>query len=473
MRRAALALTAGGLAAVVLLLVLNGSSGDYRVAAIFDDAKGMVSGQQVKIAGAVVGSVQAVDLSAGPKARMVLLVDRRFAPFHTDATCSIKPEGLISENYVDCNPGSASKPAETISDGLPTVPLTRTTVPISLQDVLNVFALPTDQRLGVLLDELGIATAGRGEDINGLLRRSNPALQQTQQALQVLDTQRTRLTDAISQSSAVMQALAGDRAAVRGFVDHAAAVLSTTAAHRAALQGDVAQLPGLLAASQPALRSIDHATRSATSLLGELHLAAPGMVTLTQDLPSFTHAGVPAVRTLGATSAVGASALHDATPAVAQLLRSTGPLQTAAPQIEKFLASLRDTGGFEGLLRFTYSFASSLAPEDNLGHFLTILAGARPDCIAAEQANLPDYGCAKKFSAAGGGELPVNDPSCGPKSGSWYDQVCPGAAPGPIALQKGESSATYKAIAALVNQSLTPHPPQAAKYRALLRFLLR
>ena len=40
------------------------------------------------------------------KARVHMRVDPRFAPFRDDATCTIKPQGLIAENYVDCRPGA-------------------------------------------------------------------------------------------------------------------------------------------------------------------------------------------------------------------------------------------------------------------------------------------------------------------------------------------------------------------------------
>ena len=43
--------------------------------------------------------------------------------------------------------------------------------------------MPVDVRLQVLINELGIATAGRGEDLKALLERSNPALGQAQQVL--------------------------------------------------------------------------------------------------------------------------------------------------------------------------------------------------------------------------------------------------------------------------------------------------
>ena len=51
-----------------------------------------------------------------------------------------------------------------------------TTQPVNLTDLFEIWNVPTRDRLTVLLSELGIATAGRGEDINAILRRANPAL---------------------------------------------------------------------------------------------------------------------------------------------------------------------------------------------------------------------------------------------------------------------------------------------------------
>jgi hypothetical protein len=66
--------------------------------------------------------------------------------------------GLIAENYVDCDPGSANSPALTAQGGFPpTVPVTNTTEPVSLLDLFNIFNLPTRQRFMVIVDELGPA----------------------------------------------------------------------------------------------------------------------------------------------------------------------------------------------------------------------------------------------------------------------------------------------------------------------------
>ena len=108
-----------GLIVVVLALVGTGAaiagsraegSSSARFDVIFDDARGLIGGQLVKVAGARAGTIQNVTLTPQFKARVEATIDSRFVPFHQDATCTIRPEGLIAENYIDCDPGTADSP---------------------------------------------------------------------------------------------------------------------------------------------------------------------------------------------------------------------------------------------------------------------------------------------------------------------------------------------------------------------------
>ena len=51
------------------------------------------------------------------------------------------------------------------------MPVERTTQPVSLTDLFEVWNTPTSERATVLFSMLGMATAGRGEDLNAVLRR--------------------------------------------------------------------------------------------------------------------------------------------------------------------------------------------------------------------------------------------------------------------------------------------------------------
>jgi phospholipid/cholesterol/gamma-HCH transport system substrate-binding protein len=105
---------AGALCAVLAGLALSAAGGggpqigDYRVDAIFDNASFLIPGQDVKIAGAKAGSVVDVKLTPQHEARIQMRVGKEFAPFRSDADCTIQPQSLIGEKF---HPVHAGHPA--------------------------------------------------------------------------------------------------------------------------------------------------------------------------------------------------------------------------------------------------------------------------------------------------------------------------------------------------------------------------
>ena len=74
-----------------------------------------------------------------------------FTPFHANATCAIRPQSLIGERYVDCEPGSTSAPALTkITSGPGAgtyyLPVTQTSSPIDSDIVQNIYQEPIRER---------------------------------------------------------------------------------------------------------------------------------------------------------------------------------------------------------------------------------------------------------------------------------------------------------------------------------------
>lgn len=410
----AIAVTAASIAA---LLATHNSSDRYEVAVVFDTAKGTLAGQQVKIAGAVVGRVDRVGLAPGPKARLVLSIDRRFGPFRDDASCQILPEGIISENFIACDPGSASRPPIAAVAGTPTVPVSHTSVPTSLQDVMNVFALPTDDRLRVLISELGIASAGRGADLNALLRRANPALGRVTHLLSIVNRQRYRVARAVAQTDRVVSALAGDDRSVHDFLARTADVTATTGARHDALATSVHRLPDLLAATRPALRSLNRAVRQSTPILHTLRTSAPALVRATRDIPPFASAASSTLARLIPVSDAGRTMVRPARPLVGHLRSAARRSVSFSAQLDDLLRNVRDRGGIEGIMRWFYGLAATTSAYDSTSHIAGALLRVLPQCILS--ATTP--GCTTKYNSPGQGTIPPDDPSCGPQNGAPWD----------------------------------------------------
>jgi virulence factor Mce-like protein len=386
--------------ALVAVAVRNGSqsASGYRVNVIFDDARGLVAGQLVKVAGAKVGTIRDVRLTAAFKADVQLTVDRRFAPFRANATCTIRPEGLIAENYVECDPGTQDSPALAAAPGrVPTVPVAHTTEPVNLTDLFNIFSTPTRERLSVIVNELGIATAGRGADINEIIRRANPALALTRRALSIVDGQRTQLVSAIDQSDRLIAKLAQRSRRTQDFLVSAAAVSGHIARHHDALSQAVARLPGLLGQGRGALKSLDTLTAAGTPLLRSLLTAAPDLNRVSSDIPAFAAAAPPALAGLGRALTQGTSTARRLLPVVSTVRQYATSSLSNALLSGQLYRNLRDHGFFENLLAVLYYGAAATARYDAISHILPAHVLVGP-CLA--YATTPTAGCSAHYAGA-------------------------------------------------------------------------
>ncbi len=196
----------------------------YLVRAIFDNAGFAVSGEDVRIAGAPVGSIQALDVTKQNQAAVTLAITNpAFTPFHQNATCAIRPQSLIGERYVDCFPGSSSTPALTkITNGPGTgsyyLPVTRTSSPIDADIVQDIYQLPIRERFALILNELGTGLAARGADLNAVIHRADPALGDTDKVVQILAKQNRQLAQLSTDSNRVLTPLAQVKHAIADFV---------------------------------------------------------------------------------------------------------------------------------------------------------------------------------------------------------------------------------------------------------------
>ncbi len=373
-------------------------SSQSRFDVIFDDARGLVGGQLVKIAGARAGTIQDVVVTPDFKARIEATVDSRFMPFHQDATCTIRPEGLIAENYVDCDPGSANAPALQGQGGHPpTVPVTNTTEPVSLLDLFNIFNLPTRERFMVIVDELGVGTSARGRDFNEILRRANPALALARQAIGILARQKAQLQTIVDATNTIASQGASHTADVQNFLDRAAALSTLTAAHRDSLSLAINRLPGLLAAAQPALQQLDVVARDGTPLLQQVNTAVPFLNRVNSDLGPFVKVAKPGLAALRTALKQAIPAIKQTTPLTVQLRKYTERSLPGTKLFAKLSANLQRHGFVENFLGITYYIAASLARFDGTSHLLSLLLIGPDNGMCGNYATTPAPGCSAHY----------------------------------------------------------------------------
>src|SRR5206468_2311650 len=152
---AAFVVVAGGAASS------SSSQGSYKIE--LDNAFGLVKGAQVKIAGVPAGKISQIEVcrvDPGAKCQdrlhavaTVAINSKGFDTLRSDAYCRTRPESLIGEYFIDCQPGSTGallNPGSHNSDcnsSMCTIPVTHTSSTIPFDLINNIMRLPYRERL--------------------------------------------------------------------------------------------------------------------------------------------------------------------------------------------------------------------------------------------------------------------------------------------------------------------------------------
>jgi phospholipid/cholesterol/gamma-HCH transport system substrate-binding protein len=410
MRRiAAMVMLAVGIP-VILALGLgakdDGGSG-YQVRAIFDNAAYAVPGEEVRVAGQRVGKIDSLDVAYERKAAVTFSVDTTgFSPFHKDAHCTIRPQSLIGEKYVECTPGSSGSPElDTIPDGQPgagkhLLPLASTSSPVDIDLIGDINRLPYRQRLTIIINEFGTALAGRGEDLNDAIHRANPALRQTDKVLALLAKQNRVLADLAVSSDHVIAPLADKRQRISHFIKSANETGTATAERSADIERTLQRFPVFLRELEPTLRQLGDFSDQMTPVLADLHRAAPDLNRFITALGPFSRSATTSVVSLGKATVIGRPALVNSLPLTKQLATFAKNALPVSKNLDRLTASFDKTGGIERLMDYIFFQVTAVNGFDGVGHYLR--AGLMANLCSA-YATSPAGGCNSNFTTQASG----------------------------------------------------------------------
>lgn len=417
-------------AVAIVLLLAGGSSGGYRVRAIFDNGAFMVNGEQVRVAGANVGTIESVGVtrpgetvayrngkpvSVPGKAIIVMdITDPSFQDFRRDATCLIRPQSLIGEKFVDCRPTLPRAPGSPLPPPLKRIesgpgkgqyllPLGSNGTSVDPDLINDIQTLPYAQRFRLILNELGAGLAGRGEDIEVLVKRANPVLRDADRLFGILSAQRRELAQLAVDSEAILRPLSRERSHVAGFLSNAGAAAEASSEKGAQVEESLQKLPAFLSQFRQTMVSLKGFSDAGAPVLEDLGEAAPSLTDATRTLTPFSKAATVALKSLGETGEASGPIIAETDPVVkkSRELAKTGVVPTR--ELAKLLVNIKQTHGWEALARLIYNTTASLNPFDQYGH-LGRTRISLTNCTEYVYASGGTSGCSANFHGPNAGE---------------------------------------------------------------------
>src|SRR3954451_14058665 len=359
-----------------------------------DNAFGLIKGGDLKIAGVRAGTV--TDLKLNKKtlhARIGFrITENGFGDLRKDTFCESRPQSLIGEYFVDCDPGTSK---QKLAKGS-TIPVKQTASTIGPDLVGDIMRRPQRERLSIIVSTLGAGVGGNAEQLNEAIRRASPALRETDRVLGILAQQNKVIRDLNQHADAVVGELARNKSDVVDWVDKSRNIARDSATRAPDISAGWRKLPAFLAELRPAMKALGETADSQGPALRTLGQNAGQLKRVFNDLAPFAEASRPAFRALGQASKTGSQAAGPATTTVKLLntfAKGTPELgrnlaivlehlddrknaieYDARAATQQGVAAPSGYSGLEALLQYVFDQATSTNVYDQASHVLTVQA---------------------------------------------------------------------------------------------------
>jgi phospholipid/cholesterol/gamma-HCH transport system substrate-binding protein len=247
----------------------------YRVQVPFDEATQLAVESDVRISSVSVGKVKSIDLEdSGPNRDLAVAtieIDRPYAPIPADTRAMLRQKTLLGETYVELTQGDRDGPK--LPEG---GSLSRAQVQPSVQldEIFRTFDARTRVAFQTWMQQLAIASAGRGADLSAAIANLEPFAEDANRLLRVLDTQQGAVQQLVRGTGDVFGALSERRGQLQGLIRNSGTVFHTTAVRNRDLEAAFRALPTFLTESRLTLNRLESFSRNADPLITQLHPAA-------------------------------------------------------------------------------------------------------------------------------------------------------------------------------------------------------
>jgi phospholipid/cholesterol/gamma-HCH transport system substrate-binding protein len=394
----------------------------FRLNAAFNSAVNVRPKSPVRIAGVNIGTVTSATRQ-GSGALVHMEIEGRGLPIHADATLKIRARIFLEGNvFVELQPGSPS--ARVVPSGY-TIPVTHTSDPVQIDQVLTALNSPTRANLQTFLIEYGAALTAKptpaqdaeqdpevrglnaAQAFNGAYRRGPEALRDGAIINQALGgTEPHDLSKLVASVDAISSQLDVHEQQLGELFGHFSATLHSLAAQAPSLRTAVAELPGALHGLERGFAELNHAAPSIRTFALDL---VPGV----EAIPAAAAAAYPWIEQLRAAlrpSELGgvASGLSVGAPAAAGLLGGLTGFQRQFNQFNQCLTKV-----FYPAIKTKLQDGANTSGAAAYQEFFYALAG-----LAGNGQNFDGNGAGGRFIAGGTGTTLLSPPATLVKPGA-------------------------------------------------------
>jgi phospholipid/cholesterol/gamma-HCH transport system substrate-binding protein len=362
----------------------------YRVQVPFDEGTQLAVESDVRIHNVSVGKVKSINLAnSGPNRDLAVAeieIDNAYAPIPADTRAQLREKTLLGETYVELTQGDANAPK--IPEG-GSLPKAQVTPSVQLDEIFRTFDAKTRASFQTWMQQLAIASAGRGADLSAAIANLEPFAEDANKVLRVLDTQQGAVKQLVRNTGEVFGALSERQGQLQGLIRNSGTVFATTARRNVDLENTFRALPTFLDESRLTLNRLESFSRNANPLITQLHPAAK---LLSADLkqvakvaPEFKDFFVglkkTAIRAPSGLPALQRLLRDDLPPLLTQIVPFSQQLTPSVIEIARYQREL--TGFLGNVTASTQAIASAAEAGGATTHYIRSSAPLYPEGLAA------------------------------------------------------------------------------------------
>jgi phospholipid/cholesterol/gamma-HCH transport system substrate-binding protein len=240
----------------------------YEFKASFAEATQLAQEADVRISGVTVGKVKKIELGDDGRSEATIELEQKYAPPPSDSRAILRQKTLLGETYIEMTPGTAGAPKLKEGAHLPTRNVQST---VELDEIFRSFDKKTRQAFQVWQQQVAKGIQGHAQDFSDALANLEPFAVDTNQALEILNSQQGAVKRLVRDTGEFFDALTRDDGRLGDLITNSERVFGTTAQRDREIEGTFIALPTFIEESKKSLRTLESYAANTDPLVSQLH----------------------------------------------------------------------------------------------------------------------------------------------------------------------------------------------------------